>query len=79
MTGRLPPAVVAGAQLGPSLSGRTPESSGMMATHMYSEHVMGAVVLGYLSWSQVATKDRVLEGGHSVSQFMELLLEMRGQ
>lgn len=38
-------------------------------SHKYPEHVMGAAVLHYLSWSWVAAQDGVHEGDGSESQF----------
>lgn len=42
--------------------------------HMYPEHVMGAVVSHYLSWSLVDVRDVVCEAGGSGSMFTGLLL-----
>ena len=59
-------------------AGAVLEFSGVVAVHMYPEHVLGAAVSHYLSWSWVAARDGVCEAGGSDSQFTGLLLWHKG-
>ena len=50
------------------------EFSGRVVVHVHPEHMLGAVVSHYFSWSWVAARDGVCEADGNASPFTGLLL-----